>query len=98
VTWCQYGDERMKPTDLWGTHPPMTYRECQTGDGCHVYNTDGAHGGEGNTDWAGTGNRYRDPAERAKVPYDLSDAIREACERALDGAVPEQVELGEVKA
>jgi hypothetical protein len=31
--------------------------------------------------------------ERAKVPYDLSDAIREACEAALNANVPEQIRL-----
>jgi len=99
VTWCQYGDERMKPTDLWGDHPPMTYRRCRTGDGCHVSNTDQEHGGEGNTDWANrTWGRMRDPAERAKVPYELSEAIRDACEAALDGEVAEQATLEEVTA
>jgi len=27
VTYCQYGKDYMKPTDLWGDHPPgMTYK------------------------------------------------------------------------
>jgi hypothetical protein len=93
VTYCQYGENYMKPTDLWGRHPPMSYRRCTTGAGCHEPNTDGEHGGLGNCDVMG-----RDPAERAKVPYDLSESIRDACERALDGEVPEQVELDEVMA
>jgi len=91
VTYCQYGEDYMKPTDLWGHHPPMSYRRCTTGSGCHKTNTDGEHGGLGNCDVMG-----RDPAERAKVPDALSESIREACERALDGEVAEQVELGEV--
>jgi hypothetical protein len=91
VTYCQYGTEYMKPTDLWGDHPPMTYRRCQTGDNCHITNRDGDHGGEGNTDWAERSEgRMKDPAERAKVPYELSNAIREACEQALDGNAAEQ--------
>lgn len=37
VTYCQYGDTRMKPTDIWTNdetwvpHPP-----CKNGDKCHV--------------------------------------------------------------
>jgi hypothetical protein len=96
VTYCQYGETWMKPTDLWGKHPPgLSYLACSYGDGCHNNNnTDQAHGGLGNCLASGT----RDPAERAKVPYDLSDAIRDACERALDGEAPEQRTLDEVVA
>ena len=93
VTFCQYGAGYMKPTDLWGEHPPMTYRACAYGDDCHAYNTDQEHGGLGNMNVAG-----RDPAERAKVPEDLSAAIRDACEAGLDGEVPEQTTLGVVDA
>ena len=101
VTYCQYGTDYMKPTDLWGTHPPMKYRRCSYGDGCHAYNTDQEHGGQGNARDAWKTNAtgaVRDPAERAKVPAELSAAIRDACERALDGEVPEQTTLGEVPA
>jgi len=89
VTYCQYGEDYMKPTDLWGEHPPgLTYRSCSFGDNCHEYNTDGENGGLGNCDVMG-----RDPAERAKVPYELSDAIREACDAGDDGDVAEQESL-----
>jgi len=95
VTFCQYGANWMKPTDLWGDHPPgLSYLACSYGDGCHTDNTEQEHGGLGNCIASGT----RDPAERAKVPYDLSGSIREACEAALDGEVAEQVELSEVLA
>ena len=37
ITYCQYGDERMKPTDLWGYVPNWTPRPaCKNGDDCHV--------------------------------------------------------------
>jgi len=95
VTFCQYGADWMKPTDLWGNHPPgLSYLACSYGDDCHADNTDQDHGGLGNCDVSGT----RDPAERAKVPHSLSESIRDACEVALDGEVPEQIELGEVLA
>lgn len=91
VTYCQYGTDYQKPTGLWGRHPPMAYRSCNTGDECHEYNTDGDHGGLGNCDVMG-----KDPAERAKVPYELSAAIRDACERAFEHPPPEQATLVEV--
>ena len=91
VAYCQYGRPYMKPTDLWGEHPPMSYRWCGYDANCHSENT---HGGVANT-----ADPYpRDPAERAKVPYELSAAIRDACEAALDGEVAEQATLEEVMA
>lgn len=98
VTYCQYGADYMKPTDLWGEHPPMTCRRCTTGSDCHAYNTDMEHGGKGNCevmDKSRTAFQQTTTksAERAKVPYKLSKAIRDACEQALDGNAPEQMEL-----
>jgi hypothetical protein len=77
VTYCQYGAEYRKPTELWGDHPPMTYRRCQNGDDCHR--------SKGSREAEGCGNHPaqalpRDPAERAKVPRELSEAILEAVE------------------
>jgi hypothetical protein len=86
VTYCQYGRDGQKPTDLWGNHPVMSYRACRAGEDCH----------ERNPHEGGDRPRPRNPAERAKVPYELSDAIREACERGLDGDAPEQQTLSEV--
>lgn len=86
VTYCQYGEQHMKPTDLWGRHPPMVYRSCSYGDRCHLQNRGGNHAMR---DVAGK----RTAAERAKVPYDLSEAIRDACEDGLRGATHEQATL-----
>ena len=37
VTYCQYGDTRMKPTDLWTNHPEPNFRPmCKNGEPCHV--------------------------------------------------------------
>ena len=37
VTYCQYGDNRMKPTDIWTNHPcPKFKPPCKNGDPCHV--------------------------------------------------------------
>ena len=36
VTYCQYGDTRMKPTDLWTNHPnPKFLPMCKNGQPCH---------------------------------------------------------------
>ncbi|NFS12641.1 DNA cytosine methyltransferase [Clostridium botulinum] len=37
VTYCQYGDTRMKPTDLWTNHPNPNFKPmCKNGAPCHV--------------------------------------------------------------
>jgi len=77
VTYCQYGTDYMKPTDLWGEHPPMTYRQCQAGDDCHERSRRSRADGSGDHTAAAL---PRDPAERAKVPYELSQAILDAVE------------------
>jgi len=95
VTYCQYGKEYMKPTDLWGEHPAAFLpRSCSYGDDCHTYNTDQEHGGDGNVrtmfqqTTSGT-----NAAERAQVPAELSAAIRDAVEAAIDEPQPTQTEL-----
>lgn len=36
VTYCQYGDTRMKPTDIWTNHPNPQFKPiCKNGDPCH---------------------------------------------------------------
>lgn len=70
VTYCQYGDDRMKPTDLWGvvdgwTPLPM----CKNGASCHESAPRGAK----------TGTQGRKGAvDRSRVPYGLSEAICKA--------------------
>jgi len=94
VTYCQYGMDYMKPTDLWGRHPAsMEYRTCSPGDRCHISNSRGE-------------NTYRDTtratavhgdtaAERAKVPYKLSKAILKAVENP--GCKLQQASLADVR-
>jgi len=89
VTYCQYGRPYMKRTDLWGEHPPMTYHSCQRGRSCH----------EANVEYDGTSATRvlgDTPAERAKVPAELSAAICDACEVGLAGDAHEQTSLAEV--
>lgn len=36
ITYCQYGDTRMKPTDIWTNHPNPQFKPmCHNGDPCH---------------------------------------------------------------
>jgi hypothetical protein len=36
VTYCQYGERRMKPTDIWTNHPDPQFKPpCKNGDTCH---------------------------------------------------------------
>lgn len=65
VTYCQYGDTRMKPTDLWGGFPEgWTPRpKCSNGDPCHESAPRGSRTGT---------QGLRGAAERAVVPYELS--------------------------
>jgi len=81
VTYCQYGEQRMKPTDLWGDHPPtFRGRSCGYGDDCHETNRSQAYGGKGNMDH---NDAYdNDAAARSLVPYELSEAIRDAVENS----------------
>ena len=96
ITQCQYGRGYQKPTDLFGEHPPMTYRRCAPGEDCHV--TTGSYTADEPQPRLGVLEASDDPAERAKLPAELSEQIRDACEAALDGEVAEQATLGEVDA
>ena len=73
VTYCQYGDNRMKPTDLWGHVPGWVPRAmCRNGDSCHEAAPRGAR--------TGTQGR-KDAALRSMVPYELGREIRESMVR-----------------
>lgn len=63
VTYCKYGDSRMKPTDIWTNCPywiplPM----CKNGDSCHVSAPRGSQTGT-----QGLKGNY----ERSKIPEEL---------------------------
>ena len=82
VTYCQYGDFRMKPTDLWGKFPaswnprPM----CKNGDSCHEASPRGAM----------RGTSRLSHRKRSHIPLELSEEIWQAalidngeCRRSL---------------
>lgn len=67
VTYCQYGDTRMKPTDLWGVVPNWKPRPmCKNGDPCHVAAPRGARTGT---------QGLKGAKERSMVPYSLGEEI-----------------------
>lgn len=76
VTYCAYGDNRMKPTDIWGELPGWQARPtCKAGDPCH----DAAPRGS-TTGTQGIAGAIK----RSMVPYQLSMEICDAAHKALD--------------
>ena len=73
VWYCQYGDDRAKPTDLWGGVDGWVPRPvCRNGASDHVAAPRGAK----------TGTQGRDGARsRSEVPYGLSLSLLEATTR-----------------
>tara|TARA_Y100000004_G_scaffold182147_1_gene228544 strand:+ start:3600 stop:4346 length:747 start_codon:yes stop_codon:yes gene_type:complete len=64
VSYCQYGDTRMKPTDLWGRFPATFYpKYCGYNQPCHEPSPRGSHE---------TGTQGMEWEERILIPYGLS--------------------------
>lgn len=78
IHYCQYGDTRMKPTDLFGYVPNWIPRDvCSPGSSCH----EAAPRGSKNS-----GTQGLDSAEeRSMVAPELSVEIREALLEEFDG-------------
>jgi len=73
VTYCQYGDSRMKPTDLWGIVPGWVPRAmCANGGGCHQSAPRGSRTGT---------QGLKSAKERSMIPYDLGKEILAALEK-----------------
>jgi len=70
VSYCQYGDTRMKPTDLWGTIENWMPRQmCKNGSPCHEAAPRGAK----------TGTQGLKAAKfRSMIPEALGQEIRDA--------------------
>ena len=81
VTYCQYGHDAMKPTDLWGRLPPTWQPKlCQYGDSCHV-----------NAPSKGvSATEAKTYDERIHVPYGLSKSILDALNEVKWRAQPLQ--------
>ena len=66
VTYCQYGDDRMKPTDLWTNFVWKPRAMCKNGMACHIAAPRGSRTG---TQGIST---YRD---RSRIPNELCKDI-----------------------
>ena len=72
VTYCQYGDTRMKPTDIWTNHPSPNFNPaCKRGDGCHEPAPRGSKTGT---------QGLKGAKERAVIPEKLCKHIVDICE------------------
>jgi site-specific DNA-cytosine methylase len=72
ITYCQYGDFRMKPTDLWGIVPGWEARPmCKAGSPCHENSPRGTN----------TGNQRLSKTARSMIPYELGNEICQQLER-----------------
>lgn len=75
VTYCQYGDTRMKPTDIWTNHPNPEFKEpCHNGDSCHVAAPRGSKTGT---------QGLKGAKERSSIPEKLCEHIVDICEGRL---------------
>ena len=74
VTYCQYGDTRMKPTDIWTNHPDPKFKPmCKNGDPCHEKAPRGSRTGTQGLDGS---------KERSVIPVELCRHIVKICEEA----------------
>ena len=73
VTYCQYGDTRMKPTDLWGYVKDWTPRTaCKNGEGGHESAPRGSKTGT---------QGLKAAKDRSMIPYELGEEICKLIER-----------------
>ena len=77
LTYCQYGDTRMKPTDIFTNHPnPQFKPPCHNGDPCHVAAPRGAKTGT---------QGLKGHIERSIIPEELCNHIVDICEQGFGG-------------
>lgn len=72
VTYCQYGDTRMKPTDIWSNHPNPKFKPpCHNGDSCHTPAPRGSKTGT---------QGLKGSVKRSIIPAELCNHIVDICE------------------
>ena len=72
VTYCQYGDIRMKPTDIWTNHPNPKFKPpCKKGSPCHQSAPRGSKTGT---------QGLRGSVDRGVIPDALCNHIVDICE------------------
>lgn len=73
VTYCKYGEKRMKPTDIWTNHPQPDFKPpCKNGDTCHEAAPRGSRTGT---------QKLKNSIEKARIPKALCKHIVNICER-----------------
>lgn len=76
VTYCKYGDKRMKPTDIWTNHPnPQFNPACKNGDPCHVSAPRGSRTGT---------QGIKGSVNRSRIPQQLCEHIVKICEEYIN--------------
>lgn len=71
VTYCQYGDTRMKPTDIWTNHPNPQFKPmCHNGDPCHEKAPRGSKTGT---------QGLKGAVQRSVIPEELCLHIADIC-------------------
>lgn len=81
ITYCQYGDTRMKPTDIWTNHPCPNFKPpCHNGDPCHESAPRGSKTGT---------QGLKDHKERARIPHDFCSCIVDLCEKGWPSRMAE---------
>lgn len=77
VTYCQYGDTRQKPTDIWTNHPNPKFKPmCKPGAPCHQAAPRGSRTGT---------QGLRNHVERSRIPEKLCEHIVDICEEVVEG-------------
>ena len=69
VTYCQYGESNMKPTDIWTNHPNPNFKPpCSRGSDCHTRATTGMLTGT---------QAVRGSKTKSKIPDQLAKHVAE---------------------
>lgn len=85
VTYCQYGDKRMKPTDIWTNHPDPQFKPmCKNGDPCHEKAPRGSKTGT---------QGLKGSKERSVIPEALCQHIVDICEKYINTKKEKEMEL-----
>ena len=75
VTYCQYGERRQKPTDIWTNHPDPQFKPpCKRGSPCHEAAPRGSQTGT---------QGLRNAKEKGVIPEMLCNHIVDICEKYI---------------
>ena len=76
ITYCKYGDTRMKPTDIWTNHPDPQFKPpCKNGDPCHDRAPRGSRTGT---------QGLKGATIRSLIPEAFCEHIVDICEEYID--------------